>query len=886
METAIRYSRNSLPGRDQRFLLVDVVGKAFKLEKITQRTSKALVYETVTTSAKVPPFRAFDWHPTNESLIAVGQASGEATLISIAEGKQDSVLFPVRSQRLCNAVALNSDNLLAAGLDRVRTDVCLNIWDFNHRLPSAGMTAFSKNYSEPVHRLASGEPITSLKFFHEDPQLLVAGVKGQFVRLYDLRDPATSSGLQFATKCVHNLAIDWLDENYIASCAPSPEPMISIWDRRMGSRGQLALSGLGSGNTTSSDPRQPEVSLELRNAINQPGSIWSMRFSKSKRGFLGVLSSTGHLKVYQLAKDYLYVPATSATQVAQLHGAQPWETESPQDIFLDRTQDIEKQFSHPSALKAEKARIVSFDFTTTVSRDKQPELITLTGDGRISIRATAPIPEPSAFEASGCVVAGNSLIALDDFSGSPEAVKEVPSLAKDPAEAGVNLALLSLKPRLDRDNIIRERAVDGYGIDPSDNKEIVEDDEWLLAMWEWIEHATNLHEENQLSRDNLDLSYLGVYSIWMEDIPNRSARSFGPTSSRVTKTIENLAHELDIPPLRGAETSRPAHRQLCLYISNLAWSKELVRQATLRFAEQGDHTKAAFIALVASERDLAHEILTGPNSTPAHKSLSLAIAGTHRQISFGSAADAWKQSINALAEEADEPYALAILAYVKHSRWSTPLLSGELDILTLYFRTAIALRHLSESDLTSWISSTTDQVVAQGDTEGILLTGLAHRKAVSLFQAYIARFSDVQTPVLALCPIIPRYLNDLDIIRRFDAWRNGYRHILNSWRLYIERATLDVQYSQVAIDNVTKQQLLPVPPPQIRLVCSYCSANIAHHAAATTGKADGLRGNASDGGSIISGGTDHAQPIDPSDRSSHWHSLSQMRQTLATLWRL
>ncbi|RMD44691.1 hypothetical protein DV735_g398, partial [Chaetothyriales sp. CBS 134920] len=843
METAIRYSRNSLPGRDQRFLLVDVVGKAFNLEKITRRTGKALVYETVTTSAKVPPFRAFDWHPSNENLVAVGQASGEATLISIAEGKQDSVLFPLRSQRLCNAVALNSENLLAAGLDRVRTDVCLNIWDFNHRLPSAGMTAFSKSYSEPVHRLASGEPITSLKFFHEDPQLLVAGVKGQFVRLYDLRDPAASNGLQFATKCVHNLAIDWLDENYIASCAPSPEPMISIWDRRMGSRGQLTLSGLGSGHSNpSSDQRQPEVSLELKNAINQPGSIWSMRFSKSRRGFLGVLSSTGHLKVYQLAKDYLHLSATAATQVPQLSGAQQWETESPQDIFLDRTQDMEKQFSHPSAPKAEKARIVSFDFTTTVSRDKQPELITLTGDGRISIRATVPTPEPSAFEASGCIVSGNKLLALDDFSRSSEATNSVQSLPGFPkqgngnedsvktvawkkqtsykrhqAEANISLALLSLKPRLDRDSIIRERAVDGYGIDPSDNKEIVQEDEWLLAMWEWIEHATSLHEESQLRKDNLDLSYLGVYSIWTEDIPNRSARSFGPTSSRLTKTIEGLANELEIPALRGAELSRPAHRQLCLYISNLAWSKDLVRQATLRFAEQGDHTKAAFIALVASERDLAHEILTGPNTTPAHKSLSLAIAGTHRQISFGSAADAWKQSINALAEEADEPYALAILAYVKHSKWSTPLLNGELDILTLYFRTAIALRHLSESDLTSWISSTTDRVVAQGDTEGVLLTGLAHRKAVSLFQAYLAKFGDVQTPVLALCPIIPRYLNDLDIVRRFDAWRNSYRNILNSWRLYIERATLDVQYSQVAIDNVTKQQLLPTPPPQIRL---------------------------------------------------------------------
>ena len=147
METAIRFSQNSIAGAEQRFLNVDVVGKSFKLCKITDRGEKNLRYKTVTSSTKVPPFRAFDWHPVNENLIVVGQASGEATLINIAEGQRDSVSFQVRSQRLCNAVSLNSQNLLAAGLDRVRTDVCLNIWDFTQRLPAPGSIGFSKNYS-------------------------------------------------------------------------------------------------------------------------------------------------------------------------------------------------------------------------------------------------------------------------------------------------------------------------------------------------------------------------------------------------------------------------------------------------------------------------------------------------------------------------------------------------------------------------------------------------------------------------------------------------------------------------------------------------------------------------------------------------------------------
>src|ERR1700733_3059464 len=117
MEAALRFSQNSLPANEhrQRFLHVDVAGKWFKLCNITKQSPNSFQYETISTSTKVPAFRAFDWHPVNEDLVVVGQAGGEATLLNIADGQQDSLSFQVRSQRLCNAVALNSQNLLAAG---------------------------------------------------------------------------------------------------------------------------------------------------------------------------------------------------------------------------------------------------------------------------------------------------------------------------------------------------------------------------------------------------------------------------------------------------------------------------------------------------------------------------------------------------------------------------------------------------------------------------------------------------------------------------------------------------------------------------------------------------------------------------------------------------
>lgn len=182
MESAIRWSPSSTAA-EQRFLSVDVTGKSFRLCKVTGFDGRKLRHEVLSTLADVPLFRAFDWSTSNENLIAVGQSSGEATILRLDADAKQTLSFPVRNQRYCNAVAFSAHGLVASGLDRVRNDFCLNIWDVNQRLSPAG----SKGFPEPLRKLASSEPITSIKFFRDQPDTVVTGVKGQFVRIYDLR---------------------------------------------------------------------------------------------------------------------------------------------------------------------------------------------------------------------------------------------------------------------------------------------------------------------------------------------------------------------------------------------------------------------------------------------------------------------------------------------------------------------------------------------------------------------------------------------------------------------------------------------------------------------------------------------------------------------------
>ena len=183
MESAIRWSPSSTAA-EQRFLSVDVTGKSFRLCRVTGFSGKNIQHEVLSSIKDVPPFRAFDWSTSNQSLIAVGQSSGEATILRLDADSKESLSFPVRNQRYCNAVAFSTHGLVASGLDRVRNDFCLNIWDVNQRLSPAGG---SKGFPEPLRKLASSEPITSIKFFRDQPDTVVTGVKGQFVRIYDLR---------------------------------------------------------------------------------------------------------------------------------------------------------------------------------------------------------------------------------------------------------------------------------------------------------------------------------------------------------------------------------------------------------------------------------------------------------------------------------------------------------------------------------------------------------------------------------------------------------------------------------------------------------------------------------------------------------------------------
>jgi WD40 repeat protein len=148
-------------------------------------------YKKVSKHTELPLISTYDWSPAVRGLVAAGTNQGEVHLLRVDDNSNAHITLPLKLQRPCQSVAFNTTGLIAVGLDRVRNDACLQIWDVNQRLADWDSNQKGWNVSnmsiEPRKKLEGSTSITSIRWFEDQPQTLVAGVKNQSVKLHDLR---------------------------------------------------------------------------------------------------------------------------------------------------------------------------------------------------------------------------------------------------------------------------------------------------------------------------------------------------------------------------------------------------------------------------------------------------------------------------------------------------------------------------------------------------------------------------------------------------------------------------------------------------------------------------------------------------------------------------
>ncbi|KAL9111874.1 MAG: hypothetical protein Q9227_003724 [Pyrenula ochraceoflavens] len=867
METAIRWSQNSVPS-NERFLQVDVAGRSLKLCKVDRRKRNDVTYHTVFEATKVPAFRAFDWSPVDEALVAVGQSSGEVTVLRIDDSTaQETLSLPVRNQRYCNAVAFSNNGLLASGLDKVRNDSCLNLWDLNQRSIAVGALSPGSDRSnvEPYIRLANSEPITSIKFFPGQPQLLVAGIEKRYVRIYDLREPSGNAPLQFATRCVHNIAIDSKNEDFFASCAPGNDATICIWDKRSGGRdSSSSLTGHG-------DLTQP--ALELKKVTDAQGAIWSLRYAKTKRGNLGVMTNTGHLKTY----DTVHAPAAES---------------EPEGLEVCRVRDVHKPYYHQTQGRDEERRVVSFDFLTHGSRSHKLDIITLSRNGNIETISLPDPPGPALFTSHNEFIrsrtrenglwklevtqpsstlhrdTAKTLLAMqpklkqysrnDKRSPAGETQTSPPKLSVEVSQNDLqppifvekdlnNEQNLTMGQLLGLASIQHKRCTDGYRLTPSMNQTLTQDCPKLPALWSWVANAQNLSEAGSMTYNHLDLSYLGVYDIWMDDVgaalvKKRRVGGSASGSPPVSKAVEGISRQHGVNNAKLCATNWPANRRLCLRLCDIYPIDSNLDDAITHLLEARRATEAAFILLLFSSPkraiDALRDVKVAGSSTQTNRMLAMAIAGISRRqrkkrsqqtsssrefsesSDSDSDSDSWSSTIESLKSGTNDPFALAILSYTLSGSWANVI---DQEILPLRYRIGAALCWLPDHELTDLISHCKQLAIDQGDIEGIALTGCSTASAIDLMENYVRHTGDLQTAVLTLAFGVPRYVDENKALRKFDAWKETYRQTIQSWDLKFERVRFDIECAKLAGSEATK------PQKQLSLVCGYCSQSIAHH---------------------------------------------------------
>ncbi|KAG1812241.1 uncharacterized protein BJ212DRAFT_1448295 [Suillus subaureus] len=261
----------------------------------------------VTSQNDLQFMKCFAWSPDPafDDLFAVGTASGRVDLIRLEATKvaRNNVLssgpvvtLPVRNTRSCNALAFcNADpNYLAVGLDKVRGDSSLIIWDIQSATPLLSPSKPTNlNLTEDTlearpqpriaraevgHHRADGrvlqqhaptEIVSALAFLPQSTHMLLAGVSARWLRLFDLRSavPATTN---IATK-VYGIATSPIDPHQIACCG---DGIITVWDAR---RLQHPLLTFTEKDAAADGARPRSASASFVNHIE---------FSSSRRGLL------------------------------------------------------------------------------------------------------------------------------------------------------------------------------------------------------------------------------------------------------------------------------------------------------------------------------------------------------------------------------------------------------------------------------------------------------------------------------------------------------------------------------------------------------------------------------------------------------------------------
>lgn len=313
-----RHQSRFVVGGGSQITLYEWISESSEIKQVTAQQDlphmrvKILPYVTLLATDSTSE-QCFAWSPDPalDDLVAVGHSSGKVDLMRLEATKQSkerilssgpTVALPVRNSRACNSLAFSTadPSYLAVGLDKVRGDHSLIVWDVHaaiplltlkgeaskstpHHAPSSSRSNGQSQRERDItpksgprlfQQHAQAETVSSVAFLPSSSSLLLAGISHRWLRLFDLRSPQDT--LVVASK-VHVVVTDPFEQHRIGCFGDN---VATIWDARRLTQPLLTFTEKDAG----ADGVRAKHGSEFT----------TVEFSNTRRGILATLGKDAH----------------------------------------------------------------------------------------------------------------------------------------------------------------------------------------------------------------------------------------------------------------------------------------------------------------------------------------------------------------------------------------------------------------------------------------------------------------------------------------------------------------------------------------------------------------------------------------------------------------
>lgn len=370
---------------------------------------------------------------------------------------------------------------------------------------------------------------------------------------------------------------------------------------------------------------------------------------------------------------------------------------------------------------------------------------------------------------------------------------------------------------------MRRKAYMGYGMNGIKNVEIIDslrsidNNLYLRSTWRWLDIVQNSAQSKLMTAGDLDLSFEGVLGIWkgVDGLQSSDTTANGLTPEVFKQRISQILKARNTKAMTIVKSNKEPQRRLCMIIAGFYFSRDELEQIYMRLMNAGSYTKAAGWAVFVGDVGRAVKILSESKSSRL-RLIATAISGYLVQRD-SKEDNMWRDQCRSMASEIDDPYLRAIFAYIADNDWWDVL---DESTLPLRERIGVALRCLSDKDLSIFLNKVSERYITKGELEGLILTGITPR-GIDLMQSYVDRTSDVQTAALIASIAVPKHFTD----ERAEHWIHCYRQLLNSWGMFSTRAKFDVARAKLQKSSSGKA-MVSIPSSQVQLQCVRCNKNV------------------------------------------------------------